>query len=207
MTKKTLFVIVACVAVVVATIAIVWYPKTPLTRQVTQTPTSTSTQYTVQNATTTNALRRIASTSTTTGTTTTDHKGMKLYRNDEYGFEFWYPEGWEWKENVFGSPYSKFNFEVIKIDGKYTNLFDGMNIVTQDFFDNYLNNMKLDHSEESGVVIDSISGKLFRYNTGEGSLPITDVTFQLREYHVIFGVERKREKELHQILSTFKFLK
>jgi hypothetical protein len=202
MTKKTLFVIGVCV-VVAAVAAIVLYQKAPLTRQATQTPTST--QYTVQNTTTTNALPHIASTSTTADTAT-DHKGMKLYRNEEFGFEFWYPENWEIMENSFKSPYSKFNFEVIKIDGKYTNLFDGMNLVTKDFYDNFLVNSETDNSEVTDITLGSVFGKQFHY-TNEYGLLKTDITFPIGKHFAIFFVERKREKELHQILSTFKFLK
>lgn len=136
-----------------------------------------------------------------------EHPGMKLYRNDEFGFEFWYPEGWEIAENLFKSPYSKFNFAVVKIDGNRTNLFDSMNVVTQDFFENFLINMKSDNSEVSEVIFGSISGEQFRYNAIEDGVPVTDVTFPIGEYHAIFGVERKHEKELYQVLSTFKFLK
>lgn len=46
-----------------------------------------------------------------------DHVGMKLYRNNQWGFEFWYPKGWVWQENVFGGPRIKFNLTVMKIDG------------------------------------------------------------------------------------------
>ena len=32
-----------------------------------------------------------------------------MYRNDEYGFEFWYPKGWSVLENTYGSLGTRFN--------------------------------------------------------------------------------------------------
>lgn len=42
-------------------------------------------------------------------TTTNSHSGMKFYRNDQYGFSFWYPQDWTLYENSFTNPNSIFN--------------------------------------------------------------------------------------------------
>jgi hypothetical protein len=146
------------------------------------------------------------STISQTSTTTADnHPGMKLYQNKEFGFEFWYPEGWEWQENIFGSLFSKFNLTVLKINGQYTNQFGSINIVTHDFFENYLFNMRVIKAEETDTVVNYISGKQFRYISE--SVPVIDIVFPLKEYEVLFGIESKYEKELKSIISTFKFIR
>ena len=41
----------------------------------------------------------------------------KLYRNEEWGFEFEYPEGWKVKENSVRTSSSKFNLTLSPLEG------------------------------------------------------------------------------------------
>lgn len=159
-------------------------------------------------ATSTQALSTTSiSSSTTQPQTSKNHPGMKLYRNEEFGFEFWYPEGWEWEENVSTDPSNKFNTTVMKIDGENTNQQDSISIVTQpqDFLKYYLINMQRLNAKKSEIMIDNITGTQYRYDF-EG-MKMVDVFFPLHEFIVLFGVEGQHEVGLKSILSTFKFTK
>lgn len=50
------------------------------------------------------AMQTISTSSLTFTPGTDHHPGMKLYRNDQWGFEFWYPEGWGIEENTYRQP-------------------------------------------------------------------------------------------------------
>lgn len=138
-------------------------------------------------------------------TTVDSHPGMKLYRNEQFGFEFWYPEGWEWERNALMGPSTKFEMTVVKIDGRDTSQHDSIDIYTQDFLENYLINMQRLNAKESEIMIDNITGTQYRYDF-EG-MKMVDVYFPLREFVVFIGVEGQHEVGLKSILSTFKFTK
>ena len=136
--------------------------------------------------------------------TVSAHPGMKLYRNDEFGFEFWYPEGWEWKEDLSRNPLSKLNVKVIKIDGLYTNQFESFNLVTPEFYENYLRNMQRLDAATSAYVIDNVTRVQYRYVMPGAS--IVDIAFPLGENFMLFGTEVRYADSMDRILSTFERL-
>ncbi|MEK7584044.1 MAG: hypothetical protein AAB490_02275 [Patescibacteria group bacterium] len=132
-----------------------------------------------------------------------NHSGMKLYRNEEFGFEFWYPEGWEWRENIFGSPYSKFNATLFKIDGKDTNQDEIINIVTPDFADNAAHNARIMHAVITNAEIDNVAATKYRYNFNGVPTVVLDVP--LGDLRLLLSIDEKHDLAFNQILSSFKW--
>lgn len=159
-------------------------------------------------ATTTSQVQTSGSTISSTSSQAVllnNHPGMKLYRNDQFRFEFWYPEGWVLQENVFGSPYSKFNLTVMKINGQNTDQNDVLNIVTAAFESNAVSNYQAMKAVKSNILIDGVPVTKYRYNF-EGLTNI-DADIPLGDYRILFGVESAHEAEFNKILSSFKFMK
>jgi len=129
----------------------------------------------------------------------------KTYRNEEWGFEFQYPENWSFHENTFYSPFSKFNL-VGAPPGKDYQLDPPMlvNIVTPDFADRAVIGRKNLGATASDVVVAGIEGEKYEYI--EELLRIS-VDLPFGEYRMILGTQKQYEDIFNQILSSFKFLK
>ena len=135
------------------------------------------------------------------------HAGMKLYRNEQYGFEFWYPEGWEIKENTFHNAYSKFNLEVDlpdDVDTVVTPSF-GINIVDTVFADQSRVIIKNLGASTKDVSVDGTVVTQYTYKYE--NIMTVDVDIHHDPLRILIDAQAKHEKEFNQILATFKFLK
>lgn len=149
------------------------------------------------------AAAATGSSAISTTVSTTNHLDTKLYHNEEWGFEFWYPDGWEWRANIFSGAFSKFNLTVMKINGENTSQNDVLNIVTPDFVENAKRNFALLGASTSTVLVGNVIATEYRY-VFEG-MPSIDVDIPFGEYRILFGGDAVHEKEFHDMLSTFKF--
>lgn len=126
--------------------------------------------------------------------------GLKIYRNDEFGFEFQYPQNWIVLENSFASYYSKFN-----VIAAPTEVFPGpflVNIVLPEFADRTF----LSSNPSTSTV--SVSGRVgIEYKYVFEEEPETAIVLPMGQYKVILGTTEPFEKMYYQILKTFRFLK
>lgn len=194
MTKKITIALIVILIVILSGVAF-WYQYEKWNQKGIQPIVATSTPAQPINATITIA----------TTTQTNDHPGMKRYRNTEWGFEFWYPEGWEWKENVFGSPFSKFNLTLMRIKDKNTNQDTVLNIVVPEFAKNATRSISAIDPRPIEITVDGERGMKYSFLHEGPSELIVD--FPFNEYHILLGVASWNESELNTIVSTFKFLK
>lgn len=193
-------IIIALVLVVIATTLVIIYRyQQKHYRNITGIIVATSPQTQTSNTT-------IIS-STTQQQTISNHPGMKLYRNEQWGFEFWYPEEWEWEENTWGNPRSKFNLTLAKIDGKNTNDLSGINITTPEFITSSYQDLR----EKSEIItVDGV--KSFKYKYIQDPVQYTDVIIPINAStsiiigDAIIGLKSDDRQGFNQILSTFKFL-
>lgn len=135
-------------------------------------------------------------------------EGFKLYRNEEWGFEFQYPEDLILKENLFKNYYSKFNLEVsIKTDETHLAPVFDVNVVLSEFVESSFKNLE---KTTSSVSVDGIVG--VRYDYIFEGLPEIAIILPLGQNKIILGMlgtikPNAYENIFNQILSTFKFLK
>ncbi|MFQ6118996.1 MAG: PsbP-related protein [Methanosarcinales archaeon] len=131
---------------------------------------------------------------------------LKTYRNEEFGFEFQYPEGWSFHENTFYSPFSKFNLvgaspeESGRPDPLAPSLL--INIVTPDFVDRAFYDLENIASE---INVRGVIGSKYEYEY-EGSFKIA-IILPFGQYKIILGAYKVYEDIFNQILTSFKFLK
>ena len=130
--------------------------------------------------------------------------GMKLYRNEEWGFEFWYPEGWEIKEPAFGSAVSKFNMDVEPTFPHFPHPIT-INILPNDWIERVRESFKREGIKLLDIQVDKISGIGYEH-ISEG-LPQIDYLFPRENYWIVVGGKKQYENILNQILATLKFLK
>lgn len=126
----------------------------------------------------------------------------KTYTNTEFGFEFQYPVNWSLQENVFYSPYSKFNLMSWPTEEKL-NSFDPpllINVVTPDFVESGFHSLTSSDFTVAGVL-----GKEYEY-THDGLSEI-DIVLPLKDNIVILGANSQYKTSFNQIISTLKFLK
>jgi len=127
----------------------------------------------------------------------------KIYRNEEFGFEFQYPGDWKFEANTFYSPFSKFNLIGASNDENYIpdtispSLL--VNIVTSDFADRAFADLK-----GKKIVVAGVSGEEYEYEYENA--PRIDVDFAFGQYRIILGANKEYEKVFNQIISTFKFI-
>ncbi|PIT97341.1 hypothetical protein COT77_01995 [Candidatus Berkelbacteria bacterium CG10_big_fil_rev_8_21_14_0_10_41_12] len=136
---------------------------------------------------------------------TEENINWKTYRNEEWEFEFRYPENWSFHEDTFYSPFSKFNLAGAPIGERYQ--IDPpllINIVTLDFADSYVINMKNLGATTSDLIVGGIRGTKYEYIFE--SIPQVDINLSLGEYLMILGTKKQYEDIFNQILATFKFL-
>ena len=141
--------------------------------------------------------------SSETSTSTT-----KTYRNEEWRFEFQYPEGWSFHENTFGGPFSKFNLVGAspKENGHPNPIFPSIliNIVTLDFADRANISLRNLNASTSVIIIAGIQGTRYDYEF-EGVRKIgIDIPFG--EYRMLLGAQQSYDEVFNQILASFKFL-
>lgn len=131
---------------------------------------------------------------------TTTASSLKIYRNEEFGFEFQYPKNWEVKENPYGSPFSKFNLIIVPEEGKYLPDPVLVNIVVPDFVDRQF-------SDLHGTIIQvgGISG--IKYEFTDSGLSEIAIILPLGENKIILGANKEYQNVYDQILTSFKFLK
>lgn len=130
----------------------------------------------------------------------------KTYRNEEWGFEFEYPNDWTFHENTFYSPFSRFN--LVGASPEENNLPDPLapsfllNIVTPDFASRAFYDLRNVAVE---ISIGSLTG--FEYAYEYEGLPKIAIVLPFGEYKIILGTYKIHEKIFNQILASFKFLK
>lgn len=140
---------------------------------------------------------------------TTTASQTKIYRNEEWGFEFEYPEGWIFHANTFGGLFSKFN--LVGASPEENNLPNPIypsiliNIVMPDFAERANINLGKLNASTSTVVVAATQGTKYEYEF-EGTRRIS-IYLPLGEYQVNLGAQKKHEDVFNLILATFKFIK
>jgi hypothetical protein len=178
-------------------------PATTTTAAPRQAINSTSTTSAVPAPTTSNP----SAATSTTSSDAAEHPGMKLYRNDEYGFEFWYPQELTIRENSFYSPNSKFNLDVILKDGKHDISVFSLNVASPEFADTTFSGYP---ATTTSVTVNGISGT--RYDYFYEGLPEIAVILPLTQNKAILGIDGEAKPNWHpeifeSILDTFEVQK
>lgn len=134
------------------------------------------------------------------------HPGMKLYRNDEYGFEFWYPDAWSAEENTYGNSGTKFNVIAYptRADGKYP-FYDPLivSVVTSDFANGEYSYLK---SSARPTVIDGKEGLEYKY-TQDTHYDDVIIPIDTSTSFIIGNDDDAYAADFSNILSSFRFLK
>jgi len=130
--------------------------------------------------------------------------GSKLYRNEEWGFEFQYPKDWQILQPAFGSAVSKFNMDVVP---PVRHLPDPIriNILPNDWIARVQNTFEVEKIIPSKITISGVDG--LRYDHKSEGLSQIDYLFSRKTYWVVVGGKKQYEDVLNQVLSTLKFLK
>lgn len=133
----------------------------------------------------------------------------KTYHNEEWGFEFEYPDGWTFHENTFYSPASKFNLVGASPEEK------GIpnpiippllvNIITSSFADNVIVNVKKLGGTEASIIVGGATGIKYEYKVGVQEEILVDLPFG--KYRLEMSAIKGYEDVFNQILASFKFLK
>lgn len=192
----------AVILVLLCTFAVLWYThvlNSRLQNNIAQSipnPTNTTPTVIASSTTTTSAV---------VSTSTESHLGMKLYRNDQWGFEFWYPARWEWKENAFGSPTSKFNLTLWKVNGVNTFQDEILNVVTPQMADSAIYAWLAQHATTTPIIVDG--KEVIEYRGSFVTAPAVQVEIPLGELRILIGFEPDHEKDLNNILASFRFIK
>lgn len=112
----------------------------------------------------------------------------KIYRNEEYGFEFRYPADWEVKENAFGSAVSIFNLVIKPIDTPHLPRPIRINILSNDWIEQVLKSFEVDGIESIDVQIDGIDG--MRYEHTDAGLSQIDFLVSRGDYWIVVGEKK-----------------
>lgn len=128
---------------------------------------------------------------------------VKIYRNEEFGFEFQYPKNWKLEENSFYSPFSKFNLEGDSSAKNYNpeNPAFIVNVVTPDFVERQFASLK---SVAQKISVGGVEGKKYEYTEQFTEIA---VSLPLGKHQVILGTRKEYESIFNKILASFKFLK
>jgi hypothetical protein len=128
-------------------------------------------------------------------------KHTKTYRNEEWGFEFEYPDDWEVKENIFESYYSKFYVVINPLYTRSSTHTIIVNVVKPEFPEKTFKGFK-----GKEILINKIKGVRYEYGS-ENSREIA-IVLPLGLNKIILGtIDLKYEQEYEKFLTTFKFIK
>ncbi|OIP79317.1 MAG: hypothetical protein CO002_03625 [Candidatus Portnoybacteria bacterium CG_4_8_14_3_um_filter_44_10] len=141
---------------------------------------------------------------TLSAATTSSTLTLKTYRNEEYGFEFQYPEDWAVEENYFVNYYSEFNLKVVPTNERHSSFPIGINIVLPEFIDKSFGGIE---KTTSNIILDGVQGIKYEYNF-EDRKEIA-VILPMGDSRIIIGTDDSEQymEILDQIVSSFKFLK
>lgn len=168
----------------------------------------------LSKVTTTNPIPSPVVVATSTHTDINSAAGLKTYRNEQFGFEFQYPEKLRVEENTFGNYYSQFNLDVtipvIVEDGepnKTRVAHDStvvFNVVRPEFV-----NTDFWRSQQgtSTIIVDGVTG--IKYQFEQEETIHTTVILPFGDYKLIIFTgdgSKPYPDELNQILTSFKFL-
>ncbi len=146
----------------------------------------------------------------TTASSTTQEitSKTKLYRNEQWGFEFRYPEDWTLHPSILKSPFSKFELIGTASEEKIPNTITPsllINIVSIDFADRASINFKKLNAITSKVIVFGVKGTKYKYKFE--SVPRITVDLPFGKYRILLGAKKRYEDVFNQVINTFKFLK
>lgn len=129
--------------------------------------------------------------------------GAKLYRNEEWKFEFWYPGNFFIRERDFVSRYSQFNLYIMdERQGGLERAFL-VNVVLPEFADRSFSGLE---KTVRNVVVAGISGVEYEYEFNERYETMTILPFG--DLRLILGIHYEEYKDLYkEVLNTFRLLK
>lgn len=182
--KKILFILIILIALICFTALLFWQYKQELKNK------TADLSKNEQNLTT---------------TTTPATSSLKIYRNEEWGFEFEYPKDWRIKENAFGSAVSMFNLVIEQIDTAHLPRPIRINVLPNDWIEQVQKSFEADGIELVKVQINGIDG--IRYEHADEGLSQIDFLISKDEYWIVVGGKKKYIDTLNQVLGSFKFLK
>lgn len=134
----------------------------------------------------------------------TPQETYQKYRNEEWGFEFQYPEEWTWHEAAFYNPSSKFNLVGVPPGKTYPNPIAPpilINIVTSEFADHAFHDLKNEGSEK---IIQGVRGLIYAYQY-EDAFKYA-LVLPLGREKIILGAYEDYLDIFNQILASFKFI-
>ena len=191
MTKKIVIIFIILAALVLSVCAFVWF------KDGAQKPASTEQPI---SATNTDVVKP-----ENTATTTSN---LKTYSNEEWGFEFQFPEEWSFYENTFYNVFSKFNLiGATPKEGNNPNPIRPsilINIVTEDFAKKAAINRENIGAKMSKISVSGVDAMRYEYKEEISKISI-DIPWG--QYNFILSSPKEYESTLNQIISSFKFLK
>lgn len=126
----------------------------------------------------------------------------KIYRNEDWGFEFEYPANFKILENFSYSAYTQFNLMIVPIEGSYSGIGILINIVLPEFatgsFAPYQNT-------KSTTTLAGRPADYYAYKWQD----LDEVSFITphREFSLILGATTEvYQKEFEVVLNSFKFI-
>lgn len=127
---------------------------------------------------------------------------ISIYRNDQFGFKFSIPDGWQVIENPHMGPYSYFNLTLEPVTEK-TGYLDPVliNIVKPGFVERSFRGLEPDANP---IVVDNVKGVKYEYPF-EGSYKI-DYILPKAQSTFIIGAWKNFDDVFYGLVSSFKFL-